>query len=186
MGRGIGEADRAEDRGDVDDRAPAFRGGDGRQLCAQAVEDGVLVDLDDLPPRVKRVLPHRRGRAADARVVDGDAQRPKLAGRCDGALRELLVGDVAHRARGRAPRSVDLVHHSLRAGFVNVVGENRGTVGGEQARDGAPDPRTSTGDDRGTFPLRRMWPCIRPFDYCPAAAGSLPTIGQPQGGSIGR
>src|SRR6185437_675898 len=97
---GVGQADRAEDGGDVDDRPAVLGGGDGRQLRAHAVEDGVLVDLDDLPPRVKRVLPQRRGRPGDARVVDGDAQRPELAGGGHRVLRELLAGDIARQAGG--------------------------------------------------------------------------------------
>src|SRR6185312_16831397 len=81
VGSGVGKADRTEDGGDVDDRAPVLRGGDGGQLRAHAVEDGVLVDFDDTPPGVKRIIPHRRGGAGDARVVYGDAQRPEFAGR---------------------------------------------------------------------------------------------------------
>jgi hypothetical protein len=113
-------ADRAEDRRDVDDGTSAS-GGDGRQLRAQAVEDGVLVDRDDTSPGVRRVLLHRRARAGGARIVDGDAQGPEFAGRGDGAVREFLC------ATALAPASPD------------VGGENNGAVGGKQPRDRVPD-----------------------------------------------
>ena len=120
--------------------APRLRSGDDRQLGAHAVEDGVLVDLDDTPPRVKRILPDRRGRAGDARIVDGDAQRAKLASRGHGTLRELRLGDIAHQAGGGSARGADLVHDGLHAHFVDVGDQNCGTVGGEQARDRPSDP----------------------------------------------
>jgi hypothetical protein len=88
----------------------------------------------------------------DARVVDRDAQRPELARRGDGALGELLVGNVPRQARGSASGRQDLGRHGLQADRVNVGDEDRGAVRGQQARDRAPDSRACPGDDRGASP----------------------------------
>jgi hypothetical protein len=112
-----------------------------------------------------------------------------MAGRSDGAFRELLVGHVAHQARGRPSRRMDLVHYGLHADFVNVGDENRGTVGGEHARDRAPDPRTSPGDDRGTSPYVVCSHVPRP-QFRSASARQLPDhdpkVRLPRGAGIGR
>jgi hypothetical protein len=77
VGRGAGEAGRAENRGDVDDRAPARRG-DGRQLRAQAAIQSVAwlcLSVTALRGRIYR-RPHRASRrrlqpSVELREVDG-------------------------------------------------------------------------------------------------------------------
>jgi hypothetical protein len=78
VGAGLGEPDRAEDRGHVDDGAAPV-GEHGRELMEHAVEDAVQVDRQDLAPALDRILPGRQLIAPDAGVVDGDVE-PAVVG----------------------------------------------------------------------------------------------------------
>jgi hypothetical protein len=71
VGRRVGEADRAEDRRHVDDRAatPLHHRG---ELAAQAVEHPAQVDGDHSLPSLDGVFSGGHLVAADARVVDRD------------------------------------------------------------------------------------------------------------------
>jgi hypothetical protein len=148
--RGAGDADRAEDGRHVDDGATAV-GGDRRQLGAQAVEDGVEVDLDHAAPAVHGVVADRRVGTADAGVVDRDAQGSERVGGVDRLLGDLRVGDVADEGLRRAAVGDDLRHDGLGRVRLEVRHQHGRTVGGQQSRDGPADARASPGDDRGAF-----------------------------------
>ncbi|MGC0368811.1 hypothetical protein RKD05_001063 [Microbacterium sp. SLBN-111] len=163
IGGGGGEADAAEDRRDVHDRAAAV-GEDRGDLRAHVAEHGVEVDRDDLVPRFVGVLRGRGGGATDAGVVHADAERREGVRELDGRRDPRDVGGVADRGLGRAAGGADLLDDLVGVVGVEVVDDHGGAVLGQQQGGRAPDSAARSRHDRRTVRyvvLGHGWPSSR-------------------------
>jgi hypothetical protein len=141
------EADRAENGGNVHDRAAPclFHLGNG---VAHPVEHAREVDADHLRPVLGRALRQRALLAADPGIVDQKVQpAARLGGEGDHRLHLRGLGDVAAIGVGGPARAPDLLDHG-RAILRREVGtDHRGAAAGEFARDFGADARGRAGDE---------------------------------------
>jgi hypothetical protein len=144
VGARLGEPDRAQDRGHVDDGAAAV-GHHRRELVAHAEEDAVEVDRQDLAPALDRVLAGWHLVSADAGVVHGDVQ-PAVVGHdaLDHRPHLTLVGHVGGDRGGPAP---GLPGDPL-GGLLGDVGDDYGgPPAPERVHAGLADPSPASGDE---------------------------------------
>ena len=115
---------------------------------AQQAERGCRVHVHHRVPLLVAVIDDARIPDV-ARVVDEDVQVAEAAETFgDGAIAEVLLGDVPGKHLARAAGSGHIGAENGQPVAVEVVGENHGTFRGQLERDLAADPLACAGDER--------------------------------------
>ena len=147
IGRGGGKADRAQNRGHVDNGAAA-RGQDGRNLVAHAVEHAGQIGGDDLVPAVERIVARRRGGAGNAGIVDGQVQPPEVAlGGSHHGLDFKGIADIDGKAPGLSALRHDGVGNGLGTALVQIGNQDLGSRGSKQLGDRGANAGRAAGND---------------------------------------
>ncbi len=129
--------------------AAARRRGWPTDFVAQAVEDAVEVDVDDLVPAIERILAGGRGGAADAGIVHREVE-PAIGagGEGDHGFDLVGLGDVDGEGGRGAAGGDQRIGGGLGRIGVEIGDHDLGATGRERLDDGLADAGSATGDDR--------------------------------------
>ena len=146
--------DKPRNRGGVNDRTPLLLQHD-RQDVAQAEEDALDVDRDDLVERVLVMLGGVRPFAFDAGIVEEAVDRA-IGVECCLHIGPHIgrFGDVRGDEMRLAALLPDDTGGSLAAGRIAINDNDFGAAFGESKRRGAADAVPGTSDQRATLPIK--------------------------------